>query len=415
MNYKDININILNKNSINTANEIIPLISDFHKNTKLINKLSKINILNKNEFFFYHAKDCKNIPEKIFSLLLTILGKNIRSPFCSLRTILTNDLLSNSSSEIILFLNFFHLYKIYQTNTYNMQKSATTYCLFNHSNRYLWRIERIKTFLSGKKNTNIKICILYNIIELNFIKLLHQIFPNATLVIRFHDMLSNQKQIHFIQKIKKLSFCKCETYSFLDYKKYNINYWPNSVNFIELQKINKKESNQDIYDLYFLGIADNKRLDFLKTLISKLGKQKIKFYIDAVVFDKKNKDNIKNLLMEIINRYNSPSLIEVSPVSYPIYIQHISNSKAIIDLYRLYPDEGLSFRTAEALALKKKIITNRDLNANNLYKFKENILSFDDIDKVNLKEFIDKPYVDPDPELLKQFDINEQIKNYLKN
>lgn len=66
MNYKDININILNKNSINTANEIIPLISDFHKNTKLINKLSKINILNKNEFFFYHAKDCKNIPEKNF-------------------------------------------------------------------------------------------------------------------------------------------------------------------------------------------------------------------------------------------------------------------------------------------------------------------------------------------------------------
>ena len=55
-------------------------------------------------------------------------------------------------------------------------------------------------------------------------------------------------------------------------------------------------------------------------------------------------------------------------------MQNIVQSKAIIDFYRLSPDEGLSFRTAEALALKKKIITNRDLNANNLYKFKENIL-----------------------------------------
>ena len=134
-----------------------------------------------------------------------------------------------------------------------------------------------------------------------------------------------------------------------------------------------------------------------------------------MVFDKKNRETIKNLLMEIVHNHNSSSKIDVVPAPYPIYMQNIANSKAIIDLYRLYPDEGLSFRTAEALALKKKIITNRDLKANNLYKFKENILSFDDIDKVNLKEFIDKLYVEPDPELLKQFDINEQIKNYLKN
>ena len=374
MKYKDINITILSKNPINSANEILPLISDYYQNIKVINNLSKAHILNKNEFFFYHAKDCKGILEKSLSILLTILGKNIRSPFCLLRKALVNDLLKNNS-HLFLFLNFFHLYKIYHTNTCHIEKSSTTYCLFNHFNRYLWTIERIKIFLNGKKNTNTKICILYNIIEFDFIKLLHQIFPNAILIIRFHDMISNQKQINFIKKIKKLSFCKCETYSFLDQQKYNINYWPNSVSFIELKKISNKASKQDIYDLYFLGVADNKRIHFLKTLISSLCKQKIKFYIDAVVFDKKIRENIKKSLMEIINKYHSNSLIKVSPVSYPIYIQHIANSKAIIDLYRLTPDEGLSFRTAEALALKKKIITNRDLNANNLYEFKENILS----------------------------------------
>lgn len=416
MNYKDINIIFLDKNKENDVNNIIPLISDYHKDTKIINKLSKIKIfnINKKDFFFYHSRDCKSIKDKVFNMLLIIIGKNIRSPFCSLRKIFINDLLNNKS-DIVLILRAFHIYKIINTHVSNSPLSSTTYCLFPLSRNYLWDIEKLKSLLFKRKNLTTKVCVLYDIIDINFIKLLHLILPSATIIIRFHDMISKIKEIKFIEKVQYLNFCKCETYSFLDHQTYNIAYRQNSVNFNTLEQFAKKLTTNNLFDIYFLGIAANKRLNFLKNLISSLCKQNIKFHIDAVVFDKSKRDVIKKQLLQIIDNYHSDSVIDFTPVPYTKYLQNIVQSKAIIDFYRLSPDEGLSFRTAEALALKKKIITNRDLNANNLYKFKENILSFDDIDKVNLKEFIDKPYVDPDPELLKQFDINEQIKNYLKN
>ena len=417
MNYKDINIIFLDKKE-NDVNNIIPLISDYHKHTKIINKLSKIKIfnLNKKDFFFYHSRDCKSIKDKIFNILLIILGKNIRSPFCSLRKIFINDLLNNKS-DIVLILRAFHIYKIINTHVSNHLLSSTTYCLFPLSRNYLWDIEKLKSLLFKRKNIKTKVCVLYDIIDINFIKLLHLILPSAMIIIRFHDMISKEKEINFIKKVRNLHFCKCETYSFLDHQTYNIAYRQNSVNFNTLEQLAKKLNTNKLFDIYFLGIADNKRLNFLKNLISSLCKQNIKFHIDAVVFDKNKRDIIKRQLLQIIDNYNynSDSIIDFTPVPYTQYLQNIVQSKAIIDLYRLSPNEGLSFRTAEALAFKKKIITNRDLNANDLYKFKENILSFDDIDKVNLREFIDKTYVDPDPELLKQFDINEQIKNYLKN
>lgn len=44
---------------------------------------------------------------------------------------------------------------------------------------------------------------------------------------------------------------------------------------------------------------------------------------------------------------------------YEDYLKVLAKSKCVLDLWRLYPTEGYSFRIAESMALKTKVITNR--------------------------------------------------------
>lgn len=415
MKYNDIKLIFISQTA-KTTDELFPFIQKVLPNCAVKKSLSQVkfkSLLEPTTFFYYKSSDIKTLSDRLMSLVITLLGKNFRSRFCSYRKIIKIHLLEENSHYKFIVYGY-HIYDLFSINTSNLKEKSFIFSLDGIFTLYLWQLELLKQKITHQINPNTKCCIVYNCFSLPFLKFLQLIYPNAIIVARYHDMIQKDKHKRFIKRAQKLTHCYFESYSQKNAQELNINYWPNSVDFSTVQ--NKYlSSTSKTFDLYFLGIADNKRLKFLKELIYTLCKQQIKFHIDAVVFDKKNREKIKNLLMEIVHNHNSSSKIDVVPAPYPIYMQNIANSKAIIDLYRLYPDEGLSFRTAEALALKKKIITNRNLNANNLYNFKENILSFDDIDKVNLKEFIDKPYVDPDPELLKQFDINEQIKNYLKN
>lgn len=415
MKYNNIKLTFISQTA-KTTDEVFPFIQKVLPNCTVKKSLSQIkfkSLLQQSTFFYYKSSDIKTFKDRLISLLITLLGKNFRSRLCSYRKIIKNHLLEENSPYKFIVYGY-HIYDLFSINTSNLKENSFIFSLDGIYTLYLWQFELLKQKINHQINPNTKCCIVYNCFSLPFLKFLQSIYPNSQIIARYHDMIEKDKHKKFIKKAKSLTNCYFESYSQRNAEELNINYWPNSVNFITVQ--NKYlGSTSETFDLYFLGIADNKRLNFLKKLIYTLCKQQIKFHIDAVVFDKNNRENIKNLLMEIVHDHNSSSIIEVVPVPYLVYMQNIADSKAIIDLYRLNPDEGLSFRTAEALALKKKIITNRDLNANNLYKFKENILSFDDIDKVNLREFIDKPYVDPDPELLKQFDIDEQINNYLKN
>lgn len=405
MSFNNIKINFINKknNNIKNSDDIVPLISDVHKNTNVLNSINLKQNKSKNTFFYIYGS-LSSKKEKLIYLYLTILGKNLNSPLCKYRKIILNDIKTDQNPYKLIFKHF-HLYGIFN---FNFNNKAKIYCLFDYIYKYLWTIDYIKSKLQHKKINNTKLYIVYNFFGFPFIKLLHFVNPNAKIILRFHDMIG-PRTAKKIYKLKKLSYCKCETYSLLDSTKFRIDYWPNSVNFTKMKQLYNPSPK---YDFYFLGNIDGERLQFLYKLSEYLKYHKLSFLLDAIIFNK-NDSSISPLISKI--KQNQLIRINTTPITYIKYLRNLANSKAIIDFFRLSSDEGLSFRTAEALALKKKIITNRDLNANNLYKFKENILSFDDIDKVDLREFIDKPYVGPDPELLKQFDINEQIKNYLKN
>lgn len=72
----------------------------------------------------------------------------------------------------------------------------------------------------------------------------------------------------------------------------------------------------------------------------------------------------------------------------------------------------MTLRPLEALAFKKKLLTNNPnieqysfYNSNNIF-----ILGKDDPSM--LEEFIEKPYIDIDQDIIKQFDINTWINSF---
>ena len=415
MKYNEIKLTFISLTAKNVE-DLFPFIKRVLPYSELKNSLSQINfweILKKDTFFYFKETDIKTTKDKLISLIVFLLGKNFRSRLCSYRKIINNHLL-NEKSPYKFILQGYHIYDLFSINTQHLNCKSFIFNLDGRYSLYLWTIEKLRQKIQHHSNKETKLCIVYNCFSLSFLRYLHIIYPNALIVSRYHDFIHKDKHKEFIKKAQKITNFYFESYSQQQALELHINYWPNSIDFKAISQ-QFRTFNSQPYDLYFLGSTGKSRLDFLKNLISILCKKRIKFHIDAVVFNKEHKSYINKQLMDIVKDYKSDSIVKVEPIPYATYMQNVANCKAVIDLYNFESNEGLSFRTAEALALKKKIITNRDLNANNLYKFKENILSFDDIDKVNLREFIDKPYVEPDPKLLKQFDINEQIKNYLKN
>lgn len=397
---------------------IFPGISHYFVNSVVISKLNSIkikDIFNSKNYFYYSKDICKSFQEKIIHYLISLCRKNLNSINCKFQKEISKTLLKDNSEIKLLSFGSYILRDLFIFNTKHLNMNVSIFDFSYSPLKYLWFIEILKLKLFHKKNNNTKLCILYNCFSIKFLKYIQIIYPKTKIICRYHDMTIGDKQKYFIQKYSKyLKNIKFESYSSKEAEFFNISYQPNSVYFECFSQIKANGSTQQ-YDIYFMGVYSESRYEFIKKFLIKTCKLNLKIYIDFIVLPNTNHIELKRKVssLKFLNQQNL--VVNTEPVNYIQYLNNLALSKSILDVYRLFSDEGLSFRTPEALALKKKIITNRDLNANNLYKFKENILSFDDIDKVNLKEFIDKPYVDPDPELLKQFDINEQIKNYLKN
>lgn len=398
-------------------NHIFPGISNYFVNCEVTNKLSNIkfkDIINSKNYFYYSKYICKSFQEKIIHYLISLYRKNLNSINCKFQKEISKTLLKDKSEIKLISFGTYILREMFIFNTQNLNMNVSIFDFSSSPLKYLWLIEILKLKLFHKKNKSTEICILYNCFSTKFLKYIQTIYPKAKVISRYHDMTINDKQKRIIQKSRKhLKNIKFESYSSKEAEFFNIAYQPNSVYFEGFSQI--KANNTQQYDIYFMGVYSESRYEFIKNFLIKINRLNLKIYMDFIVLPNTNQIELKHKVtsLKLLNQQNL--VVNTDPVNYIQYLKNLALSKTILDVYRLFSDEGLSFRTAEALALKKKMITNRDLNANNLYKFKENILTFDEIDKVDLREFIDKTYVDLDPELLKQFDINEQIKNYLKN
>ena len=394
--YNNITLKICNKQALSLEKNY-PLIDKVFPNSILINKLPPFKTIFKDKsFYFYRNKDLSTI-DKIKSLFISILGKNIRSRFCSLRKNISNDLLSHNKKIVFIFYGS-AIKELLEFHTNQIQDLRHIQCMDGSYSKYLWSLERI---FCKQKNDNVKLCYVYNCFSINFVNFLHKIYPKATIVNRYHDMIEKRKHIDFINKFK--SVLTIETYSLKNSSELAINYVPNSVDPVELKKLQKEYQNMK-YDVFFLGRVDNDRLNVLIKIAEKLKSVNLTYKFYTVL---NKSDNIKIIDSGFINK----------PLPYKEYLKELCQSRIVIDLFRISPEEGLSFRTAEALTLDKRIITNRSINN---YKFfnKDNIFVLDN----NLNDLIgfinDKSEKEIDKnenqDIDKQFNFVLQINRYLK-
>lgn len=388
--YNDITLKICNKQA-SSLEKNYPLIDEIFPNSILINKLPSFKtILSDKSFYFYKNKDLSTI-DKLKSLLISILGKNIRSKFCSLRKNISYDLVSHNKEIVFIFYGS-AIKDLLEFHTNQIKNLRHIQCMDGSYSKYLWSLER---FFCKQKNDTVKLCYVYNCFSKNFVNFLHKIYPNAIIVNRYHDMIEKRKHVNFIKKYKEI--LNIETYSLKNSSELNIDYVPNSVDPLELKKLQKEYPNVK-YDVFFLGRVDNDRLNVLIKIAAQLKAANLtyKFY---TVLNKKDSHEISD-----------PNFVN-SPLPYNEYLKELCQSRVVIDLYRISSDEGLSFRTAEAIILNKKTITNRNISKYNFYNHNSFLIlksTFDDI-----KNFI-TPHIENLTSInltINQEKISQQIEN----
>lgn len=151
---------------------------------------------------------------------------------------------------------------------------------------------------------------------------------------------------------------------------------------------NEASSSVD-FDIFYIGTGTKTRIENLKNIYNRLGgKYKIKGLVTIPEYQKEN--NWGDIQFSH------------KGVSYKENIALLKTAKCLIDIKFTYHD-GLSFRFFEALYYKKKLITNNEsvkkydfYNANNIF-----ITNFEDLD--GIEEFLDKPYIEIDKNIVEKY------------
>lgn len=184
---------------------------------------------------------------------------------------------------------------------------------------------------------------IVGLFSIDLLELLRKKYPLCEIEVRYYDVIT-QDQLPSFKNILAFSFAngiKVTAYDHKTASEFGVIY--------EMNKVSKKKllpylNDEKTYDVCFLAMFSPARVELLKPLLRIFHQTKLR---------------VKILLIG----YEAPTLegfeIDNKVISYEEYLKLVGASKAVIDLWRLAPDEGYSFRIPEALALNTKIITNR--------------------------------------------------------
>lgn len=303
------------------------------------------------------------------------------------------DLIFLPSSEKNLFTPSAHVVDIYKTHLPHFSVKE----LSSYSGKFRNFLIYMLALLSRRhfQEHNEGVTIFANMADpflLRAYKLLH---PNKNIYLRLHDgldhMTSEDNYTRFRKQLHKLIDKKiiqgAESYYEPDASFLGILFRPNAVNSKVMQNINYSFRN---YFYTFIGAyksqEDQSRLDDLEKVRTQLCclYPSIKKYINEYIIFVENFDKER--------------------ISYSQYLKLVGQSEVIVDMYRIAPDEGLSFRIAEALMLGRKVITNRSIILK--YDFYDPsrffIIGHDPQDR--LREFIRNDFKPLPPEVSKRYD-----------
>ena len=176
------------------------------------------------------------------------------------------------------------------------------------------------------------------------------------------------------------TFCD-ELYSF-DYKdseKYDVNYYP-----LVYSMLNLHDSNKIMSDVYFCGAVKN-RWDDIYRAYSYFSKKGCVCDFIIVTKDKWIIEKYKNL----------QGMIFVDSFSYRENLLHASQTKNILELMQKN-GTGYTIRACEAVALRKRLLSNNKFLENAPFYKSDQFMSFDDVDDVDIDMILKPINVCPD-------------------
>lgn len=121
--------------------------------------------------------------------------------------------------------------------------------------------------------------------------------------------------------------------------------------------------------------------------------------------------SIKKLILLKFKYFRiQPSLFFFKPIKQNKVVKILSSAKSILDIK--HPNQnGLTIRTIETLALRKKLITNNETikeydfyNPNNIFILNENNLN-------TISDFLELPYIDIKDEIVNKYSLDSFIKD----
>ena len=222
------------------------------------------------------------------------------------------------------------------------------------------------------------------------INIMKKYFKNSKLIFYSWDSLKNvkymDKKIDLFDKAFSFDRADCDSFK-------NVSYQPLFFSSPFSFKTNKALKVDKKYDLIFIASLHSDRYKVLNKILNntRLNKPDISFY-SFLFYPSK----LFFLLRKIFDRqFYKVSFKEVQwqSLSQHEVIKRIMQSKIVIDIN--HPMQtGLTMRTIECMALKKKIITtNMNIKYEKFYS-NSNILIIDRHNPIIPKDFIDSPYQD---------------------
>ncbi len=214
-------------------------------------------------------------------------------------------------------------------------------------------------------------------IPYGFVDVLKKRFPNSKFVVFYQDLIEHKRLVS-INDFK--TFCD-ELYSF-DYKdseKYNVNYYP-----LVYSMLNLHDSNKITSDVYFCGALKN-RWDDIYRAYSYFSKKGCVCDFIIVTKDKRIIEKYKNL----------QGLIFVDSFSYRENLLHASQTKNILELMQKN-GTGYTIRACEAVALRKRLLSNNKFLEKAPFYKPDQFMSFDDVENVDTDMILKPINVCPD-------------------
>lgn len=214
-------------------------------------------------------------------------------------------------------------------------------------------------------------------IPFGFIDVLKKHFPDSKYVVFYQDLIEHKRLIS-INDFRM--FCD-ELYSFdyMDSEKYEVNYYP-----LVYSMLNSYDTNKIMSDVYFCGALKN-RWDDIYTAYSYFSKKGCICDFIIVTKDK-----------SIIEKYrNLPGLVFVDSFSYRNNLLHASQTKNILELMQKN-GTGYTIRACEAVALKKRLLSNNKFLKKASFYNQDQFLSFDNVKNVNVNRILEPLHASSD-------------------